>query len=90
MYDEHVVLAMQAVPFETQVDPQSKHYAVVVPVAAVHVVYKAHWAVAVPAAGNQPQFPSVPKMQLAYKVVMAHPVIAIQVVPLVVQRGDTY
>ena len=44
---------------------------------------------AVPVAGNHPQFPSVPKMQLAYKVVTEHPVIAIQVVPLVVQIGDT-
>ena len=40
-------------------------------------------------AGNQPQFPSVPIIQLAYKVVAAHPVIAMQVVPLVVQSGDT-
>ena len=60
MYDEHVVLAMQDVPFETQFDPQSKHYTFVVPYATVHDVYKAHWAVAVPAAGNHPQFPSVP------------------------------
>ena len=42
MYDEHVVLAMHAVPLETQVDPQIKHYAVVVPYAAAHEVYKAH------------------------------------------------
>ena len=53
------------------------------------MVYKAHYAVAVPAAGNHPQFPSVPIMQLAYKVVNEHPVIAIHVVPFVVQSGET-
>ena len=89
MYDEHVVFDMHDVPFETQVGPQSKHYVVEVPYAIEHYVYNAHWAVTVPVAGNQPQFPSVPIIQLAYMVVTAHPVIAMQVVPLVVQSGDT-
>ena len=65
VYDEHVDLEIQVVPFETHVDPQAEHYAVVVPVAAVQFVYKAQAAAVVPAAGNHPQFPSVPKMQLA-------------------------
>ena len=88
MYDEHVVFEIQAVPFDTQVGPQAKHYAVVVPVAAEQFVYKAQAAAVVPAAGNHPQFPSVPTMQLAYKTVFEHPVIAIQFVPLVVQSGE--
>ena len=41
-----------------------------------------------PTAGNHPQVPSVPKMQLAYKTVFVHPVIAIQFVPFVVQSGE--
>ena len=64
------------------------HYSVVVPYAALHDVYRAHWAVAFPTAGNHPQFPSVPKIQLACSVVIEHPVIATQVVPLVVHNGE--
>ena len=56
---------MHDVPFETQVDPQSKHWVVVVPWATVQEVNKAHEGAADPAAGNHPQFPSVPIMQLA-------------------------
>ena len=41
----------------------------------------------VPSDGSHPQFPSVPTMQLAYKTVFEHPVIAMQFVPLVVQSG---
>ena len=51
-------------------------------------MYKAQAAAVAPAAGNHPQFPSVPIMQLAYKTVLEHPVIAIQVVPLVVHSGE--
>lgn len=71
-----------------QADPQAVHYAVVVPVAAAQFVNKEHEAAVVPEAGSHPQFPSVPKIQLAYKTVLEHPVIAIQVVPFVVQRGE--
>ena len=41
-----------------------------------------------PAAGNHPQVPSVPIMQLAYKTVLVHPVMAMQFVPFVVQSVD--
>ena len=57
--------------------------------AAEQFVNKAQAAVFDPAAGSHPQFPSVPIMQLAYRTVFEHPVIAIQFVPLVVQSGDT-
>ena len=56
--------------------------------AAEQFVNKAQAALVDPEAGNHPQFPSVPMIQLAYKMVFEHPVIAIQFVPLVVQRGD--
>ena len=39
-------------------------------------------------AGSHPQFPSVPIIQLAYEIVNAHPVIGIQLIPLVVQNLD--
>ena len=60
---------MQVVPFEMQVGPQAWHIAVVVPEAAVQFVNKEQAAAVVPAAGSHPQFPSVPKTQLAYKTV---------------------
>ena len=87
-YDEQVDFEIHVVPLEIQVDPQAKHYAVVVPVAAEQFVYRAQAAAAIPAAGSHPQLPSVPIIQLAYKTVFEHPVIAIQFVPLVVQSGD--
>ena len=80
---------MHVVPFEIQVCPQAWHIAVVVPVAASQLVNKAQAAAVVPAAGSHPQFPSVPKMQLAYTTVFEHPVIGIQVEPFVVQSGET-
>ena len=56
--------------------------------AAEQFVNRAQAAVVVPAAGSHPQLPSVPIMQLAYKTVLEHPVIAMQFVPFVVHRGD--
>ena len=61
--------ARQVVPFEIQVGPQAWQTAVVAPVAAAQFVNKAQAAAVVPAAGSHPQFPSVPKIQLAYKTV---------------------
>ena len=51
-------------------------------------VNKAQAAELDPAAGRNPQLPSVPIIQLAYRNVLEHPVIAIQFVPFVVQSGD--
>ena len=59
-----------------------------VPEAAEQFVNKPHAATVAPAAGSHPQLPSVPIIQLAYKTVFEHPVIAIQFVPLVVQSSD--
>ena len=42
-------------------------------------------AFVVPDAGNHPQFPSVPMVQLAYEIYLEQAVIAIQLIPLVVQ-----
>ena len=60
---------IQEIPFDTQVDPQSRHYDFDVPYATLHDVYNSQTASTEPKAGNHPQFPSVPKMQLAYNVV---------------------
>ena len=48
-----------------------------------------HLALVVSVAGNHPHCPSVPLKQLIYNFVNEHPVIATQVIPLVVQYGDT-
>ena len=50
----------------------------------------AQLAFAVPDAGNHPQFPSVPIIQLTYDMNLEQAVIAIQFIPLVVQWGEIF
>ena len=58
--------------------------------AAVQFVNNAQLAFMVPDAGNHPQFPSVPIIQPTCEIVLAQDVIAIQLIPLVVQCGEIF
>ena len=58
--------------------------------AAVQLVNREQLAFVVPDAGNHPQFPSVPIMQLTYVKVFAQDVIAMQLIPFVVQCGEIF
>ena len=62
----------------------------VFPIAAVQFVNRVQLAFVVPEAGNHPHVPSVPTKQLAYEINLEQEVIAIQLIPFVVQCGEIF
>ena len=79
---------MHDTPSVMQDFPHYLHYYVVVPFAAVQLVYNEQLPLL--DIGNHPHIPSVPNIQLAYNRVFEQDVIAMQFVPLVVQCGDAF